>query len=177
MAEDKYWYEAAFVAGVTNALNVAADGLAPPGMAPLFAPREAAHTPSKVANIFDEIRKFYGIAEVPGVFEVLAEDPIYLSEFWEAFRLAFSERQLSRKFKEALAFAVSLSTRSWFGAALHVAQMRRFGVTDRGVMETAGSYANVSQLRESSPICCSLNRIWEISRLWITHLRRHNCER
>ena len=28
MPEDKYWYEAAFVTGVTNALNVAADGLA-----------------------------------------------------------------------------------------------------------------------------------------------------
>jgi hypothetical protein len=40
--------------------------------------------------------------------------------------------------KEALAFAVSLTTRSAFGTPFHLHQLRRLGVGERGVMELVG---------------------------------------
>ena len=138
MPEDKYWYEAAFVTGITNALNVVADGLAPAGLQALIAPPDPTQIAPKTASIYSEIRHFYECGEVPLVFQVLAQDAIYLAEFWDAVRRAFSDNVLSRRVKEALAFAVSLTTRSTFGTSLHLAQMRRLGVSDRGVMEVVG---------------------------------------
>src|SRR5262245_55508807 len=135
MTEDAFWYEAAFVSGITNALNVAADGLIAPGATPLISPVDRTDPPGKLASVYREIQDFYDIPEVPLVFQILGRDPIYLSEFWDALQRAFSANRLSRRLKEALAFAVSLTTRSSFGTPFHLNQLRRFGVTDRGVME------------------------------------------
>ena len=156
MAEDAYWYEAAFVAGITNALNVAADGLITPG-GPLIEPVDENAAPENSKTVFAEIREFYGEPEVPLVFRVMARDPIYLASFWKALRQAFSDNRLSRRVKEALAFAVSLTTRSAFGTAFHLAQMRRCGVTDAGVMEIVGvtqmfsSYTKIADTLQLHP--------------------------
>ena len=46
--------------------------------------------------------------------------------------------RLGRRLKEALAFAVSVTTRSQFGTAFHLGEMRRLGVGEGGVMEVLG---------------------------------------
>jgi alkylhydroperoxidase/carboxymuconolactone decarboxylase family protein YurZ len=156
MAEDAYWYEAAFVAGVTNALNVAADGLITAGVA-LIEPVNENVASENTQKVFVEIREFYGTPEVPLVFRVMARDPIYAASFWKALRRAFSDNQLTRRVKEALGFAVSLTTRSAFGTELHLAQMRRCGVTDAGVMEIVGvtqmfsSYTKIADTLQLQP--------------------------
>jgi AhpD family alkylhydroperoxidase len=157
MSEDTNWYEAAFVVGVTNALNVTADGLIAPGGEALLSPPEPAEVSAKVVSVYEEIRRFYNRADVPLVFRILAFDALYLAEFWQALQHAFSDKQLSRRFKEVLAFAVSLTTRSVFGTSLHLEQMRRFGVTDRGVMEIIGvtqmfsSYTKIADTLQLEP--------------------------
>jgi alkylhydroperoxidase/carboxymuconolactone decarboxylase family protein YurZ len=130
MKEDALWYEAASVVGITNALNVVADGLPAEILPPPPEPADEARA------VFDEIRAFYG--EVPAPFLTLAHDPGYLADFWGALRHAFDDHALTRRLKEALAFAVSLTSRSRFGTALHLGQMRRLGVGERGVMEIIG---------------------------------------
>ena len=135
MAADALWYEAAQVVGITNALNVAADGLGAAGMKSL-APEAAS---AEVRTVFDEIRAFFGdAAEVPAPFRLIAHDPGYLADVWGATRHAFADHRLARRLKAALAFAVSLTSRSPFGCAFHLAEMRRLGVTERGVMEVVG---------------------------------------
>ena len=135
MAGDALWYEAAQVVGITNALNVAADGLDAAGLADVTP--ETAST--DVRATFDEIRAFFGnAAEVPAAFRLIAHDPGYLADVWGATRHAFGDNRLARRLKAALAFAVSLTTRSPFGSAFHLAEMRRLGVTERGVMEVVG---------------------------------------
>ena len=129
MKDDALWYEAASVVGVTNALNVVADGLPAEILPP---PADGDDTRA----VFDEIRAFYG--EVPAPFRTLAHDPPYLADFWGALRHAFDEHALTRRLKEALAFTVSLTSRSPFGTALHLGQMKRLGVGERGVMEIVG---------------------------------------
>jgi alkylhydroperoxidase/carboxymuconolactone decarboxylase family protein YurZ len=143
MTGDDRWYEAAFVVGITNALNVVADGLATavmPRVEPATAPRE-------VRDIFTDIRAFYGSSgaaagaldgEVPTPFAIIAHDPAYLADVWEAVKQAFTDRRLSRRHKTALAFAVSLTTRSAFGTAFHIGELRRLGVSERGVRELIG---------------------------------------
>src|SRR5207237_10515403 len=69
---------------------------------------------------------------------LLATDPGYLADVWSAAKHAFTDNSLTRRLKEALAFAVSLTTRSGFGTAFHHGEMRRLGVSDAGVMEVLG---------------------------------------
>lgn len=129
MTADALWYEAALVVGITNALNVVADAplasLEPPDPAP-----EAEVT-------FVEIRAFYERA-VPAPFRRLSADAGYLADVWSTTRRAFADNRLTRRFKEALAFAVSVTTRSGFGTEFHLGEMRRRGVGERGVMEVLG---------------------------------------
>ena len=135
MAGDALWYEAAQVVGITNALNVAADGLGAAGL-PRITPEQA---PPDVRAVYDAVRAFFGdAAEVPAPFQLMAHDPGYLADVWAATRHALEDRTLSRRLKAALAFAVSLTTRSAFGSAFHLGEMRRLGVTGRGVMEVVG---------------------------------------
>jgi len=155
MKADALWYEAAHVVGVTNALNVAADALGAstaglPAVDPAAASDEA-------RALFDEVRGFYQAAEVPLPFRLMAHDPAYATDVWEAVRRAFADNQLSRRLKEALAFAVSLTSRSPFGTAFHLAEMRRLGVSPRGVMEVFGvtqmfsSYTKIADTLQLEP--------------------------
>ena len=72
MKEDALWYEAASVVGMTNALNVVADGLP----AVLLAPVAEAAAGAEARAVLDEIRGFYGA--VPAPFLTLARDPGHL---------------------------------------------------------------------------------------------------
>jgi AhpD family alkylhydroperoxidase len=157
MEGDAVWYEAAMIVGITNALNVVADGLTQARAlgAEIAEPRE--HDAPEAAATFTEIRSFYARADVPVAFRLLAVDPGYLADVWAATRRAFGDNHLSRRVKEALAFAVSLTTRSPFGTAFHHGEMRRLGVTDRGVMEVLGvtqmfsSYTKIADTLQLEP--------------------------
>jgi alkylhydroperoxidase/carboxymuconolactone decarboxylase family protein YurZ len=134
MAEDALWYEAAFVVGITNALNVVADGLG----TDLLPPVEEAAADDEVRQLYADVRAFYGGGAVPPPLRVLARDPKYAADVWAAVRRAFADHRLSRRLKEALAFAVSLTSRSSFGTAFHLGELCRLGVSERGVMEVIG---------------------------------------
>jgi len=132
MTGDAVWYEAAFVVGVTNALNVVADGLAA-----TLGPLDERDAGPEAQAVFADVRAFYG-GEVPCPLRVVARDPGYLGDLWGAVRRAFDDGRLPRRLKEALAFAVSLTTRSAFGTPFHLQEMRRLGVSEQGVMEVVG---------------------------------------
>jgi hypothetical protein len=70
MTGDAIWYEAAQVVGITNALNVAADGLGALG------PVDDSSASTETRALFAEIRAFYGgSADVPQGFRFIANDP------------------------------------------------------------------------------------------------------
>ena len=155
MKDDALWYEAAQVVGVTNALNVVADALGPStsGLPAL----EAAAASPEARALFDDVRAFYHAADVPLPFRLIAHDPAYAVDVWRAVRRAFDDNRLSRRVKEALAFAVSLTSRSPFGTAFHLAEMRRLGASERGVMEVLGvtqmfsSYTKIADTLQLEP--------------------------
>lgn len=155
MKDDALWYEAAHVVGITNALNVAADAL---GSSTAGLPAIDPATASDEARaLFDSVRAFYHATEVPLPFRLMAHDPAYAADVWEAVRRAFGDNRLSRRLKEALAFAVSLTSRSPFGTAFHLGELRRLGVSARGVMEVFGvtqmfsSYTKIADTLQLEP--------------------------
>lgn len=149
MADDALWYEAALLVGVTNALNVVADS-------PLES-LEPARPSAEAEAVFTEIRGFYDRADVPVAFRRVAADPGYLADLWGATRRVFADNTLTRRHKEALAFAVSVTSRSSFGTAFHLGEMRRLGVGERGVMEVLGvtqmfsSYTKIADTLQLEP--------------------------
>jgi hypothetical protein len=151
MTGDAVWYEAAQVVGITNALNVAADTLGA-----LSAVDEAA-APLEARTLFAELRAFYQSDDVPLAFRFIAHDPAYAVDVWAATRHACADQRLPRRFKEALAFAVSMTSRSASGTAWHLVQMRRLGVSPRGVMEIVGvtqmfsSYTKIADTLQLEP--------------------------
>lgn len=141
MTDDLVWYELAYVAGVTNALNTVADGLRlPPEFsgstrASLVDLPDPGSAGPQVTAVFDEIREFYALDRVPAVFRWMARDPVYLQGYWTAIREAFSSRTLDRLTKEILAFAASLAARSEYGVDFHLREARRLGLTDQALTE------------------------------------------
>jgi Carboxymuconolactone decarboxylase family len=152
LAADGPWYEAAFVVGITNALNVVADGVGSPGLLPLI--DEAPEGPLGAA--WGEIRAFYA-GTVPLPFRLIGHDPAYAADVWAATRRAFAEQALTRRLKEALAFAVSLTSRSPWGVEFHLGEMRRLGVGEGGVREVLGvtqmfsSYTKIADTLQLEP--------------------------
>jgi AhpD family alkylhydroperoxidase len=149
IVEDAPWYEAALLVGITNALNVVAD-------APLdtMEPREPA---AAARAVFAEILGFYDRTDVPVPFRRVAGDPGYLADLWGATRRTFDDNRLTRRHKEALAFAVSVTSRSAFGTAFHLGELRRLGVVERGIMEVLGvaqmfsSYTKIADTLQLEP--------------------------
>jgi alkylhydroperoxidase/carboxymuconolactone decarboxylase family protein YurZ len=134
---------------------VVADGLG--GVLPPIEPTTAL---PEVRAVFADLREFYEMpaaGEIPTPFALAAYEPGYLADLWVTVRHTFADRQLSRRLKEALAFAVSLTSRSPFGTAFHLAEMRRLGVTERGVMEVVGvtqmfsSYTKIADTLQLEP--------------------------
>jgi alkylhydroperoxidase/carboxymuconolactone decarboxylase family protein YurZ len=158
MKGDHLWYEAAHVVGITNALNVAADGLAAlPAVTALLPPVAETGADAADGELFAEIRAFYARGDVPPVFRFLARDSAYAADVWAATRRAFADNRLARRFKEALAFAVSLTTRSEWGTGFHLGEMKRLGVGDAGAMEVIGvtqmfsSYTKIADTLQLEP--------------------------
>lgn len=155
MPDDALWYEAAQVVGITNALNVVADTLGEIGTG--FPAVDPGAADGDTRALFAEIATFYESTQVPTPFRLLAHDPGYASDVWQATRHAFADHRLSRRLKESLAFAVSVTSRSRFGTAFHLAEMRRLGVGGRGVMEVLGvtqmfsSYTKIADTLQLEP--------------------------
>src|SRR6266436_7521811 len=118
---------------------------------------EAARPSAEAEAVFADIRAFYDRGDVPVAFRRVASDPGYLADLWGATRRVFTDNTLTRRHKEALAFAVSVTTRSSFGTAFHLAEMRRLGVGERGVMEVLGvtqmfsSYTKIADTLQLDP--------------------------
>jgi hypothetical protein len=153
LREDALWYEAAHVVGITNALNVVADSFDAGALAPV----DDATTSDDLARTFGEIREFYARPDVPLPFRLVAHDPAYARDVWLASRRAFGDNRLTRRLKESLAFAVSMTSRSRFGTSFHLGEMRRLGVGERGVMEVLGvtqmfsSYTKIADTLQLEP--------------------------
>ena len=141
LADDQIWYEVAYVAGVTHALNAVADGLrlplefSEPSRTPAVPLPDPADATPEVKAVFDEIMAFYAMDHPPAVFRWMARDAGFLQSYWAATREAFTDRRLARLTKEILALAASLTAKSDYGVDFHLRQARRLGLSDQALTE------------------------------------------
>ena len=141
LADDQIWYEVAYVAGVTHALNAVADGLrlplefSGPSRTPAVPLPDPADAAPEVKAVFDEIMAFYAMDHPPAVFRWMARDAGFLQSYWAATREAFADRRLDRLMKEILALAASLTAKSDYGVDFHLRQARRLGLSDQALTE------------------------------------------
>lgn len=142
LADDQIWYEVAYVAGVTHALNAVADGLrlplefSPSSRLPLLSLPDPAHDSPELKAVFDDIAGFYAMDRPPGVFRWMARDIRFLQGYWAATREAFTDRKLERLMKETLALAASMTGTSDYGVDFHLREARRLGLSDQALTET-----------------------------------------
>jgi alkylhydroperoxidase family enzyme len=139
LVDDQIWYEVAYVAGVTHALNAVADGLRLPlefGESPRRPLLPLPDAPEEAKAVFAEVMAFYGMDRPPAVFRWMARDVGFLRHYWAATRAAFIDRRLDRRMKETLALAASLTGKSDYGVDLHLREAQRLGLSDGGVTET-----------------------------------------
>jgi len=127
---------------VTNGINTVADGVRVPldfsdgpGRTPLVRLIELEEASNLVKRIYQDIQAFYQTACVPNVFKVLAHDESYLHDYWAAVRFVFTDRRLDRLTKEAVALAASMAAKSDYGVDVHLREVRRLGLSEKGVME------------------------------------------
>ncbi len=141
LSDDRIWYEVAYVAGVTHALNAVADGLRLPlefsasAREPILPLADPATASPEVKAIFEEIVEFYALDRPPAVFRWMARDMGFLQSYWAATRQAFADRALDRRMKEVLAFAASMTGKSDYGVDFHLREARRLGLTDQALTE------------------------------------------
>ena len=103
--------------------------------APVIAPPPDEELTDRARATFDDILEFFGVKEVPNAFRAMARDPKYLTGTWRFYRACFEPRHLTRLVKEAVAFAVAVTTRSRYGIDFATRRLRAAGVTDAGLME------------------------------------------
>lgn len=143
--EDEQWVECAYVVEAVQQVNTFADGfripcdgeswLAAGPDAPSLAPPSDAELTDRVRATFDDILEFLGVKAVPNVFRAMAREPKYLTGTWRFYRACFEPRRLTRLVKEAVAFAVAVTTHSRYGTDFATRRLRAAGVTDAGLME------------------------------------------
>ncbi len=140
--EDAHWYEAAYAYGVTNGINAVADSLRlpldfsdGPQRRPLVKLVEMEEASDGLGKIYLDIMSFYQTERVPAIFKALAHDEGYLKDYWGAVRFVFQDGQLDRLTKEVLALAASMAAKSDYGVDLHLAEARRLGLSEKGLME------------------------------------------
>ncbi len=142
LADDQIWYEVAYVAGVTHALNAVADGLrlplefSPSPRSPILPLPDPAQDSPELRAVFDEVAGFYAMERPPGVFRWMARDVRFLQGYWAATREAFTDRTLDRLMKETLALAASMTGKSDYGVDFHLREARRLGLSDQALTET-----------------------------------------
>jgi alkylhydroperoxidase/carboxymuconolactone decarboxylase family protein YurZ len=108
------------------------DGSVRKPLVPLIEFEEAS---SIVKEIYKDMMAFYQMERVPNIFKVLARDEGYLRDYWGAVRFVFESRHLDRLTKEVLALAASMAVKSDYGVDLHLREVRRLGLSEKGILE------------------------------------------
>jgi len=89
----------------------------------------------KVKDIFDDIKRTFGLPFVPNLFKAMANHPAYLEASWNRFKVIMGPGTLDRKTKEFLALAVSTVNNCEYCINAHTAALKQMGVSTEELLE------------------------------------------
>ena len=88
-----------------------------------------------VAEIYAEIKEWFGLPFVPNLFKVMAHHPAYLKSTWDRVKVILGPGRLDRKTKEIVALAVSATNNCGYCIDAHTAALRKLGFGDAELVE------------------------------------------
>lgn len=89
----------------------------------------------RVKDIYDDIKKTYGMPFVPNAYKAMALYPELLEAQWRKIKALRAGRELSAREKELVALAVSATNGCGYCIDAHTAILKRIGVSDRAIVE------------------------------------------
>lgn len=94
-----------------------------------------AHATGRVKEIYDDIKKTYGMPFVPNAYKAMALYPELLEAQWQKIKALRAGKELSAREKELVALAVSATNGCAYCIDAHTAILKRMGVSDRAIVE------------------------------------------
>ncbi|NMG44568.1 carboxymuconolactone decarboxylase family protein [Aromatoleum toluvorans] len=88
-----------------------------------------------VREVYEDIRKTFGMPAVPNLFKVMAHNPAYLQASWQRVKAIMGPGLLDRKTKEMIAVAVSATNGCDYCVQAHTGALRAMGSTDGELVE------------------------------------------
>lgn len=89
----------------------------------------------RVKEIYDDIKKTYGMPFVPNAYKAMALYPELLEAQWRKIKALRAGKELSAREKELVALAVSATNGCAYCIDAHTAILKRMGVSDRAIVE------------------------------------------
>jgi AhpD family alkylhydroperoxidase len=93
------------------------------------------HATGRVKEIYDDIKKTYGMPFVPNAYKAMALYPELLEAQWRKIKALRAGKELSAREKELVALAVSATNGCAYCIDAHTAILKRMGVSDRAIVE------------------------------------------
>ncbi len=88
-----------------------------------------------VKEIYEDIKKTYGMPFVPNAYKAMAVSPEFLERYWQKIKTIRAGKELSMREKEIIALAVSATNGCEYCINAHTAVLKHMGMTDRGIVE------------------------------------------
>jgi AhpD family alkylhydroperoxidase len=89
----------------------------------------------KVKEIYEEIKKTFGIPFVPNLFKAMGHNAGILEAKWRQILQVMTKGALDPKTKEIIAVAVSATNNCRYCIDAHTANLKRMGVSDAQLLE------------------------------------------
>ena len=89
----------------------------------------------KVKEIYEEIKRFFGIQFVPNIFRAMAGNPDYLEATWHRLRIVVAPGKLDMKTKEIVALVTSAVNGCETCTSAHSTILRGMGFGDAELLE------------------------------------------
>ncbi|WP_051661036.1 carboxymuconolactone decarboxylase family protein [Bosea sp. 117] len=100
-------------------------------------------------EIFNEIMRERGFAELPDFYRVMIPFPRMTAQFWQSLKVAMAPGVIDAKTKEMIAIAISIALNARYAIDSHIDIARGLGMTDDELDELlmlAGAYAHTAAI-------------------------------
>ncbi|MBI3965274.1 MAG: carboxymuconolactone decarboxylase family protein [Chloroflexi bacterium] len=89
----------------------------------------------KVKEIYDDIKRSRGLAQVPNFWKALAVNPDYLEVTWNRIKVIMRPGKLDTLTKEIIALSVSATNNCDYCIRSHMDACRALGLDEEGILE------------------------------------------
>jgi len=102
----------------------------------------------KVKDIYEDIKKVFGLPFVPNLFKAMGNNPEHLEAMWNQYQVIMGPGELSKREKELVAMAVSATNNCEYCIYAHTAALKGLGMDDKAIVElmgVVGLYNNINK--------------------------------